>query len=179
MKLTIIDPIDDMRLIEYIQLKNTYKNCAVFRCYTLIMYGTPLDNLIPFPDLLQLIACTPMGDESTKEFDIAYANQLLNNPPSFIDLMQLMTAFQDTEEVFLISNYKHPIVASILDSLIKFIQERYSIRPLIVNDIEDIDELALCDFQSQRGYDTLIQDIDRFKRMYYTKEQLENDVKDF
>ena len=178
MKLTIIDPIDDPRLLEYIRLKHAYKSCAVYRFYSLIMYGTPVESLAPTRDILQYLLVEEDGDECTKKFDMLYAQQLINNPASFIDLMQIMNALQYYNEVFLISNYKHPNVSPILDSLIKFIQERYAISPLIVNAMEDIDELAKCDFQNEMGYQNLMNDMDRFRMTCYTPDQIRNEVID-
>ena len=176
MKLTFVDPTYDQYIIDYIKTKEQCKKCIVFRFYSLLMYGAPLDNLIPLPQVMNLLFTTMEGDEYSKDFDTAYAYQLLTHQPSFVDLMQIMGSIQYTEEVFVISNYTHENVSPIIDSLIKFIQERYSIRPYIVNAVEDINELAVCDFQSHEGYINLIRDIDRFKMQYYTKEQLESDV---
>ena len=176
MKLTIIDPIDDPRLLEYIQIKHDYKHCAVYRFYSLIMYGEPIERLAPQQELIPYLVADVNGDENTREFDMRYANQLLTNPDSFVDLMVMMNALQYFDEVFLVSNYKHPNVSPILDSLVKFIQERYSISPFIVNAMEDIDELSKCDFASEEGYKTLMNDIDRFRILWTPQKAIESDV---
>lgn len=181
MKLSIVDPImdnqmADPKLMDYIVLKNRMKNCPVFRFYSVLMYGTPVDNLIPLPDVLRLLGSTDDGDEGTRAFDMAYANQLLTYAPSFIDLIQIIGSLQFAEETFLLCDMRHPNVLYTMDSFMKFIQERYSINIFIIKDIIDIDELKMSDFSSQEGYQNMIADIDRYKMTYFTKEQLESEV---
>lgn len=177
MKLTIVDPLYNNSLIDYVDTKCRSKGCTAFRFYTLLMYGIPVDNLIPRPDVIQILNTIDYSsDEGTKAFDIAYANQLLYDKFSFVDFMQIMSSLQNCEETFILSNYKNQFVAQILDSMIKLIQERYSIQTYIVNEIEDINELAVSDFSSQEGYQAYIADLDRFNMIYKTKEQLSQEV---
>ena len=172
MKLSIVEPLNP-QVFEYVKLKTEIKGCSAFRFFTIVMYGIPLDNLAPQYNIVEYLNTLPEGDECTRDFDIAYANQLMNNPYSFIDLMQIMSSLQLSDEVFLLSNYSHPYVAQILDSLIKFIQERYSIYPYIINEYEDINDLAISDFQTIDGYKNFNADLDRFNMLYTTKEQIE------
>jgi len=176
MKLTIINPVlsngmIDRDMMEYIDLKSKYKNCSVFRLYTMLMYGQPLNSLAPLPYVMKLLIESQNGDGSSKDFDISYAHQLLNNPPSFVDLMTLLSPLQFVDEVFLISDYENAMVSS----LVKFIYERYSINAFMIKDMMDIDELQVSNFDSEEGYSNLINDIDRYKMTYFTKEQIEND----
>lgn len=176
MKLTFVDATTQRELLNWVTIKAEAKHCAVFRFYSLIMYGKPVENLVPKREILQLLRECQFGDSNTKEFDIAYANQLLMYQPSFVDLMQIMLAFQYSDETIILSNYTHPLAMPILDSLMKFIYERYSIQSYVVNDVMDIDELSKSDFESAEGYNNFITDIDRFKKIYYTKEQIETEV---
>lgn len=177
MKLTIIDPLYNNALIDYVDTKCRFKGCAAFRFYTLVMYGMPVENLIPRPEVIQILnSIDYSSDEGTKAFDIAYANQLLYDQFSFIDLIQIMSSLQTCEESFVMSNYKNPFVAQIIDSLLKFIQERYSVQAYIVNEIEDINELLISDFSSQEGYHNYIADLDKFNKLYKSKEQLSQEV---
>ena len=173
--MSILDPTYDPRLIDYVRGKDS-RTCSVFNFYSLYAYGIPLNNLFPMPEVVRLLVETMDGDESSRDFDIAYANQLLMNPQSFIDLMNVLGNLEKSDEVFILSNYTHPNMTGIVDSLIKFIQERYSLYPLIINTIEDIDEYQFCDFHSKEGYMRLISDLDRFKRMYFSRDQIDQDV---
>jgi hypothetical protein len=85
--------------------------------------------------------------------------------------MTLLSPLQFVDEVFLISDYENAMVSS----LVKFIYERYSINAFMIKDMMDIDELQVSNFDSEEGYSNLINDIDRYKMTYFTKEQIEND----
>lgn len=168
MKLTFIDAAANQNLLQYLILKNTYKRNPVYRFQTLSLYGIPLEYLHPFPDILELEITNPL------EFDLAYANQLMNNQYSFVDLMTVMHALQQSEEVFINCRYADDRFVSRIDSLIKFIYERYSVKAFIVKAVEDINELQFGDFESPIGYQNYISDFSRFASLSYTKEQLEN-----
>lgn len=162
MRLEFVDPIQ-LELVDYIKTKAETLHCPVFRFYTLLMYGVPVEGLIPLPNIMQYLRDCNFGDSNTLEFDKAYASQLLMYNKSFVDLMKIMTTLQFCDTTIIITNYTHPLATPIIDSLIKFIQQRYSIQSYIVNDIMDIDNFAVSDFESNEGYTNLIKDIDRFK----------------
>lgn len=177
LKLTFVDATSnpsmvDIPLFNWVKTKCEIKKCPVFRFYSLIMYGMPVEKLAPLPSVTQLLRESHFGDSNTKDFDIAYANQLLMNPSSFVDLMQIMGSFQHVEETIILSNYTHPLVYPILDSLMKFIQQRYSIESYIVNDLMDINDFKVSNFGTDIGYQNLMQDLDRYKQMFYTREQI-------
>lgn len=176
MKLTIIDPVlpsgmVDKDMMEYLDLKCRFKSCPIFRLYSVLMYGQPLNSLAPLPYVMKLLIEPQNGDGCSREFDIAYAHQLLNHSPSFVDLMTLLSPIQMVDEVFLLSDYQNAMVSS----LVKFIYERYGINVFMVKDMMDIDELQVSNFASEECYSNLINDIDRYKMTYFTKEQIEND----
>lgn len=166
----------DLQLFEYVKTKHEYKACPVFRFYSLIMYGVSVDGMIPLPYVLNLLKESNFGDENTRDFDLAYANQLITHQPSIIDLMQVLGSLQFSEETFLLCDLRHPNVLNTVESLLKFIYERYGINSFIIKDVMDIDELKFSDFQTEQGYSTFIADLDRFKMTYFTKEQLEREV---
>ena len=170
MKLTFIDPMNNMELLEYIQIKNTYKQCPIYRFCTVLMYGTSIEMIAPLSNIVEILKqANPNSDVNSYEFDCAYANQLLSYMPSFECLMTIMNSFQNSEEVFINCNYKHEFLYPIIDSLIKFIQERYSVRAYIVKEIGDIDELKTCDFETQEGYRNFLADYSRYQ-IYCNKE---------
>lgn len=176
MKLTFIDPMYNPVLLDYIQTKNVYKQCPVYKFCTLLMYGKPLDNLEPNPAVLDILrGSTTDGDsEVTRRFDTAYAGQILTNHLAFIDLMTLMHSFQESNEVFVSCNYKNEHFVPIIDSLIKFIQERYTVRSFIVQERDDINELSTSDFELPEGYQNFVSDFSIFASRVYTKDQLSN-----
>ena len=181
MKLSIVDPICpnltvNHQLLDYIVLKSNMKNCPIFRYNTIIVLGTSLNNLTPLPNVMKLLQNSNFGDDNTRDFDIAYANQLCSYQPSFIDIMQIMGSLQFSEETFLLCDIKHPNSINIIDSLMKFLQERYSINLFMIQDLIDIDNTKTTDFQSEEGYQQFISDLDKYKTQYFTSKQLENEV---
>ena len=175
MKLTIVDPAPCPQLVGWMQMREEMEQAKVYRFYTLCMLGTPLDHLLPNPQVMQYLRESEFGDADTRQFDIAYANQLLQDPMSFIDLMTLLMSTQMVPETILSSNYTHPLVMPILDSLMKFLQQRYGIQCCIVNDMIDIDPFQYSEF-TREGYDNYIADISKFSIENKTLEQLEEEV---
>lgn len=175
MKITITDPTFCPPLLEWMKMREQMGQAQVFRFYTLSMYGMPLDHLLPNPTVLQYLKESSFGDEDTRQFDIAYANQLLKDPMSFTDVMTLLVSTQSVEESILSSNYTHPLVTPILDSFMKFLQQRYGIQCYIVNDPMDINNLAYSEF-SKEGYDNYISDISRFSMENKSLKQLQDEV---
>lgn len=179
MKFTVIDPImpnglTNMELLEYVKTKCEFKNCCVFRFYSVSMFGTPLNNLVPLPHVMEILRnINVMGDGDSRQFDMEYAHQLLNHSPSFIDLMTLVSTFQFTEETFLLSEFSQN---SVVNSLLKFIYERYSINAYMVKDFMDVDELRVSNFDSEEGYSNLINDVDRYKMTYFDADQISREV---
>ena len=124
------------------------------------------------------------GDESTYKFDMEYANQLYNDENSFIDLMVLMFAVNggnianNSEEeilkggdVIVLTNYSNIFMQVILDSLMKYIQQRYGIQSYIINDINDYDSLEYSEF-SNTGMCNFISDVSRF--LYLTSKDADD-----
>ena len=100
------------------------------------------------------------GDEASKIFDEEYAKQLSNKRASRFDLAIMLEQLQLKDEVILLSNPNHQIVGSIIDSLCKYIQQKYTVQAYIVNEVEDIDEFALSEFDTDEGYEAYVKDIE-------------------
>ena len=72
------------------------------------------------------------------EFDIQYANALMNNPEMFDDLMQIMIPCYEGEVVVVL--VQHDVFRdAVMESLIKFIQQRYGYNCWIMNDQDDLE----------------------------------------
>ena len=161
MKLTFIDATDNPGLLDYIQTKQFTGKAAVFNLYSLAMVGIPLKNLQPFPDLMPLLSPVNYeGDEITKQFDEKYAYQLSNYAPSRFALALMMEQLQLVDEVILMTNYNHPVVSEIMDSLCKYIQQKYTLQVYIVKDIEDIDPFTSSEFETNEGYQEYLRDVE-------------------
>ena len=166
MKLTFVDPTMDPRLLDWASSKDISGGCSIYRFYTIYMYGKSLDNLIPSNDCMQVLKKCGFGDSNTIEFDQRYAAELLCDPMKFVDLVTILLSLQRDQETIIISNYLHPYAMPIVESLIKFIQERYSIQSYVVNDCMDINDLKVSEFDTEYGYENFVSDIDRFHTQY-------------
>lgn len=183
MKLSVVDPQNDPRLLEYIVIKSIAMARAPFNFYSIIQYGTMLNNLIPLPEVMILLRESGYGDGDTLLFDTEYAKQLLYNDKSFIDLVSLLSNIEYQDEVILISNYSNKVIMPILDSLLKFIYERYGIDSFIINTIDDINTISVSEFASPMQYNVFITDIQRYYKLtkqqfpMASEEELEEDLK--
>jgi hypothetical protein len=94
----------------------------------LITSLAPLNNTgLPMPEFVQ-----------TVEFDIQYANALLSNPILFSKLLSIVSAsYEGNTVVVLVERdwYRD----AVMESLIKFIQQRYGYNCWIVEDLDDIE----------------------------------------
>lgn len=164
MKLEFIDITSDS-LLNYVRTKAEIQNIPVFRFYTLHMYGIPVDNLIPLQDTIKYLSESRFMEDETdyyNKFVSMYTDQLLNFKPSFIDFMRILSVIQNVPEVIILSNYTHPLVMPIIETMIGIIKDRYSLNSFIVNDIDDIDELSYSEFESDIGYSNYVLDVERY-----------------
>jgi len=165
MKLNIVDPQNDQRLIEYISIRSISMARLPFNFYSLLQYGIMLNNLIPVPEVMSLLKQSRYGDADTYLFDKEYANQLISHTPSFIDLMNLLSNIEHQDEIILISNYSNRMIMPILDSLLKLIQERYGIDSYLINTLDDIDQFSVSEFASPIQYNLFVSDIQRYYKL--------------
>lgn len=162
MRLEFINLQNDIRLLDYVRSRHEISNIPVFRLYSIIMYGEELKNLYPNQNTMNYLRDCNFGDSNTLEFDKQYAWQIISYNPSFMDFMKLLSTLQDNDETIVLTDYTHPVVLPIIDSLIKLIQQRYFIQSYIINDINDIDPLLITDFDYKEGYDNFNMDMQRY-----------------
>ena len=183
MKLNVVDPQCDPRLIEYVMTKSISMARLPYNFYSIIQYGIMLNNLIPSPNVMILLRESGFGDGDSLLFDKAYADQLTTNIPSFIDLMNLLSNIEYQDEVILMSNYNNRVIMPVLDSLLKFIQEKYGIDAYLINTIDDIDDLSSSEFASPFQYQTFVSDIQKYYKLINqsipiaSPEELEEDLR--
>lgn len=165
MRLEIVDIANDRQLLNYVLTKNQLDSVFIYRFYNLAMIGEEVNGLMPDPNIVIPIMqkYNYDGDDMTREVDIAYAKQLMTNKKSFLDLMTIMQSLMCNNHVIILSNYTHPNVFPIVDSLIKFIQERYSIYTYIINDIMDIDENKISAPTTKIGASNIMHDLEVYR----------------
>lgn len=158
MKLTFMT-ITEPSMIQYLKTSSSY----IFNLCSMITIGKSITHLLPYENIFQyVIQDNNEGDENSILFDKAYANQLMYDELTFIDLINLMITLEKYGEVIVLTNYENLYVSYAIESLIKFIQERYGVQSYLVNCLDDIDEWQISEF-SQQGYMNYIQDVDRYK----------------
>ena len=168
MKLIVVDPQNDPRLVNWIMIKAVADQKDPFNLFSILDYGFRLDKLAPIDMILPYLKEDENGsDVNSLNFDKMYASQIIGNDEVFIDFMKLMNRVNEEEDTVLISNYNSPIIMPIIDSLLKFIQQRYGINAFILNALEDYESIHLkyCEFGSCEQQMVYMKDVERFARL--------------
>lgn len=175
MKLEFIN-INSQELLNYVKLKSESGVVPVFNFYSVIQIGEWARALEPLHNVFERLsfAFTFNDDQYTLDFDRQYAFQLLSNQNSFTMLMKIMMLVETMDEVIVITNHSNPYVEVVVDSLIKFIQQRYSIQSYIINDIGDIDSFATSNFKTEEGFNNYMMDVNKIKRFIDPSKLLHN-----
>ena len=91
-------------------------------------------------DFIQLPLLIPPNDlprSTERDFDIAYANYIMNNDIVFIELFKIIYNLYMGIDVFLVIDDDQNWAENILESLLKLIQQRYGYNAVYVNNEED------------------------------------------
>ena len=114
--------------------------------------------------MVNLIPPVKVSDyRDEKEFDIMYANYIINNDNAFIDLMKIIYDEYDSGNIdpICILVERDEIRDCLTESLIKFIQQRYGINSYLINTVEDREYREPSSFDITGLYN-LDQDKERF-----------------
>lgn len=98
------------------------------------------------------------------EFDIQYANALVSDPVLFSKLLSIVSVSYEGYIVILLverDSYRD----AVMESIIKFIQQRYGYNCWIVEDLEDIEYLKETNY-TPAGLMALNEDLMRFDQSY-------------
>lgn len=116
----------------------------------------PINNTgMNMPDFVQSI-----------DFDIAYASAINNNQILFYKLMLMISAAYEGMIVIILIQHD-PYRDAIMESLIKYVQQRYGYPIWIINDPEDI--LSIKEREvNPYGFTNLLSDIKIFDELYNT-----------
>jgi hypothetical protein len=98
------------------------------------------------------------------EFDTNYAYTLLNDPMMFHHLMEIMIPSREGEIVIILVQ-RDPYRDSVMESLIKLIQQRYGYNSWVINDPTDVEYIKETPF-TPWGITTLDKDIMTHDEMY-------------
>lgn len=98
------------------------------------------------------------------QFDIQYASALMNNPDLFTNLLDIMLRAYEGQIICILVQ-RDPYRDAIMESLIKFIQQRYGYNCWIIEDNEDISCITEGTL-TPSGLITLDNDIIKYKSSY-------------
>ena len=93
-----------------------------------------LSNLTPSSSSIS-ISNMQLDDE--RDFDIRYANYLMTNDAAFIDIMKIIYNLYQGFDVFCISDVWEESNELFVESILKFIQQKYGFNGQILGDVED------------------------------------------
>ena len=100
----------------------------------------------------------------TVDFDIAYANRILTDDQMFDALMHIVAnSYQGYMVILLV--YRDPYRDAIMESLIKFIQQRYGYNSWLIESIEDIECLKES-YYTPMGIQYLDMDLKKHDELY-------------
>lgn len=102
--------------------------------------------------------------QDDRDFDIAYARYILENPVVFGNFFNIITDLHCGNSVFLISNTEDGRNVNLPESLLKFIQQRYGYNGCICNEAEDLCYAKESSFSIPGLYQ-----YDRDREIYLTK----------
>ena len=106
-----------------------------------------------------------IGISSTYEFDMWYANFLINSPDAYKELIDIMRYLYNGVSVCILVDYNIEFSNLIIESLSKFILERYGYTSNIIKDIEDMNYLKEGEFETS-GILLLDQEFDTYIKKY-------------
>ena len=135
--------------------------------YNLSSFYNGYDNVQNLAVRLSLLNNSQMSMREfiyTVEFDILYANYILNNTASFCDLMKIMINASCGRNIVILVHHDEYRDA-ISESLIKLIQERYGYNCWEIDDVDDL-ESASESFFSAQGIMNLDFDKNKFDNLY-------------
>lgn len=145
----------NIKCLRYVEFALGDKKVFKFNLSSTLEEGDRLFKLIP------PFTVNEYNDE--KEFDINYANYILNNDAAFVDMMKIvyLQYEHNNDAVMYVLVDFDDIRDTITESLIKLIQQRYGINSSIVKEYEDFDTLEDSDFDIN-GIFNLDQDKERY-----------------
>ena len=100
----------------------------------------------------------------TVTFDLNYANAILNTPNMFEALIKIVMPVYQGEIVMLLV-HRDPYRDSLMESLIKLLQQRYSLSCWVVEDLADVESIHELPI-TQNGLLMIDQDIKTYDRLY-------------
>lgn len=93
-----------------------------------------LSNLTPSSRMINVSSMNLLDE---RQFDIQYANYLVSNEAAFVDIMKIIYNLYSGFDVFCISDIGDESNELFVESILKYIQQRYGFNGQILGDVED------------------------------------------
>lgn len=122
-----------------------------------------------FINKLNLVPPNNLGANSEYVFDVKYMNWILSNDINFINFMRIIIDLYDGIDVFLVisnDNWSETLI----ESLLKLIQQRYGISAVRINEYNDIYYAEDSDFNEGYGLFNLDNDKERYTYIIQAKQ---------
>lgn len=135
--------------------------------YTSLYSGIASDNIYALTNHMRTINATGLPPNQfieSLEYDIAFAKAILTIPDMYEALMKIVINNYEGRLVVILVT-RDPYRDALMESLIKFIQQRYGYNCWIINDYDDIESLQESNY-SPEGLLTIQADIERYREMY-------------
>ena len=158
--------IEDPKYIDVFKDNYPKENYIILN-FTSLYSGLAHDNIYPLAIHINTLNHTDMEFSDyveTSQFDIDYANYILNTPQVFENLMKIiMNEYIGISPIILVHRDSYRDL--LIESLIKLIQQRYSYSCWIIED--DLDFESIEDTQSTAdGIRNVNDDIAKFRDLY-------------
>ena len=101
---------------------------------------------------------------SMPEFDIQYANLILSDARLFYNFMKIMLPVNNGNSVILLV-YRDWFRDSLMESIIKMIQQRYGYKCWIINDENDIESIPITEQPTTEGILNMDADIAKYESL--------------
>jgi hypothetical protein len=142
--------------------EKTMSNTILFNLSNALEVGIELYSLIP-----------PFVSNDDKDFDINYANYILQSDKAFISLMNVIISLYSGNDVYVLID--HDVYRDcITESILKFISERYGYNGCIIHEESDLETVVDGDFSIQ-GLFNLDVDKERYTKLTTTPESIARD----
>ena len=153
--------ISDPKILQYTLDNYSTRRIYVYNLSSAIYGFKELNGLI---SNMSQIFNKPIEDIDTVQFDVTYASTILNTPYRFADLFRIISGTFEGDIVVVLVFHDYYRDA-ILESLIKLIQQRYTINSWIINEIDDL-QCVYEDSPSVSGILNYNEDVSRIRSLY-------------
>lgn len=118
-------------------------------------------------------------EETSREFDIAYAQYILQF--RLIELMKIIFPLYDCMDVYLLVYKDNAYFDIVTESILKFIQNRYGILPVVINEATDYNDVVRTQYNTSFSLNGMYNfDIDReIYCKFKAKEAIINGITEF